>query len=62
MTTKTAARVALESAHAGAAGACGRLALILESGRGLTQTTIIEAARALNSAANSLLTLVKDKT
>lgn len=59
---KTAARVALETAHDTAAHACGRLALILASGRGLTQATIKEAAGAFSTAAASLLTLVKEKT
>lgn len=59
---KTAARVVLETAHGTAAQACGRLALILASGRGLTQVTIKETAAGFNAAAASLLTLVKEKT
>jgi hypothetical protein len=58
---KTPARATLEAAHDSAAQACGRLALILASGRGLTASAIKESAEVFNEAAANLLTLVKDK-
>ncbi len=57
---KTPAREALETAHTSAAQACGRLALILSSGRGLTPTAIRETAASLTGAAASLLALIKE--
>jgi hypothetical protein len=58
---KTPARVTLETAHDSAAQACGRLALILESGRGLTAAAIKETVVLFNEAAAHLLTLIKEK-
>lgn len=59
MSAKTATRAALEAAHEGASHACGRLALILSSGRGLTEASIKETAGALNDASVALLKLIK---
>ena len=61
MTNKTAARDALETAHEQAAQACGRLALILASGRGLNKTSVLTAAGAFNKAADTLLSILRRK-
>lgn len=58
MTTKTAARDALEAAHSQAAQACGSLALILASGRGLNKASVLPAAGAFNKAADTLLSIL----
>ena len=58
VTTKTAARDALETAHERAAQACGRLALILASGRGLNKAAVLAAAGAFNKAADTLLSIL----
>jgi hypothetical protein len=59
--SKAATRDALEAAHARAAQACGRLALILASGRGLSKTSVLEAAGAFNEAATTLLSILETK-
>lgn len=56
-TPKSPARQALEDAHTAVSGASGRLALILESGRGLTPTVLRELAAAFQGAAEKLLSL-----
>lgn len=61
MTEKAPARVALDAAHQQAAQACGRLALMLASGRGLSKASILDAAGAFNQAATTLLSILKDK-
>jgi hypothetical protein len=59
VTNKTAARDALETAHEQAAQACGRLALILASNRGLNKATVLSAAGAFNKAADMLLSILE---
>jgi hypothetical protein len=59
--TKTAARDALETAHAQAAQACGRLALILASSRGLNKAAVLAATGAFNKAADMLLSVLEGK-
>jgi hypothetical protein len=59
VTTRTAARDALETAHDQAAQACGRLALILASNRGLNNAAVLSAAGAFNKAADMLLSILE---
>jgi hypothetical protein len=59
--SKTTARDAMESAHEQAAQACGRLALILASGRGLNKASVLTAAGAFNKAADALLSILEGK-
>jgi hypothetical protein len=54
----TPIRTTLETAHAAAAPALGRLSLILESRRGLTPLVLQEIATAFATAADALLTLL----
>jgi hypothetical protein len=61
VTTKAAARDALETAHEQAAQACGRLALILASGRGLNKASVLAAAGSFNKAADTLLSILEGK-
>jgi hypothetical protein len=61
MSNNTAARDALETAHEQAAHACGRIALILTSGRGLNKASVLAAAGAFNKAADTLLSILEGK-
>jgi hypothetical protein len=61
VTTRTAARDSLETAHEQAAQACGRLALILASNRGLNKAAVLSAAGAFNKAADMLLSILEGK-
>jgi hypothetical protein len=59
--SQTAARDALEAAHEQAAQACGRLALILASGRGLNKASVLAVAGSFNKAADTLLSILEGK-
>lgn len=53
-TTKSPARIALEDAHLKAAAACGQLALILSTGRGLTPHMLAQIADRFEIVAGDL--------
>jgi hypothetical protein len=58
VTTRTAGRDVLETAHEQAAHACGRLALIHAAGRGLHKASVLAPAGPFNKAADTLLSIL----
>jgi hypothetical protein len=61
MTEKSPARLALEGALSTAHAATGTLALIVESGRGLTSSGVEELAGLLETAAAKLRGVLSDR-